>query len=712
MDEHFVNYTQLFAKNVKDLADQIGDESNSFVRTSAKWLGYELDDEQFIDGQGDKGLDFWFSSNDVFDLFQVKSHDQVDSELNLEPFGRDGVADIKRIIELLKMEVAPETSSKKLQDFFKVWRMRTSTRRGTNEPEPIRANVYLIVISEGLTVPAMEEFVKLQSGENSFFMENLKIEVNIHLVTIRTLVEARWREVNQEWRDSSGHKRNTIDLTPEMSGSGDALWIPGHNSAVFYTKALDLVHAMSEFGYQIFEPNVRAHIGKSTVNAAIRKSLSQSKSRKDFRFLNNGVTLVCKSFSKPTDNRHHFTVVEPGIINGLQTVVSLHDAYLELSNSEQKHFEEHCYVLIRVLTENAVPDISKVVIATNTQNPMQARNLKSNNEEQVLYEKLFAELGWFYERKQGSWDAYSGDPQRWRSLSKFKKSDFAFGELGTVGRKKYRRIDNEDLAQAWLAFIGLSDEAVHRKREIFENEDLYQLTFLLRAKSHSYLSDSSRFDLRDLKSSSTAEAPDPQLLLVAYLAQQFASIVPVSSRQAREDAIDRLRLNRNDPKENIDVKLIEDAEYNRARVVNGMSYLFVEIFGFVLFKSLSGKVSPLAARILKTRSFSELVRLGDLPAIDPIRKGEFGPDDIVALVYHAFVHVIDQLLGGAWKESYLSASPKSRFNYSKSTRERFAKQFDELDSFMTRTQLTVPWATHIPAKTGLYRYIREQLTVI
>lgn len=168
MDEHFLNYTQLFAKNVKDLADQNGDESNSFVRVSAKWLGYELDDDQFIDGQGDKGLDFWFSSNDVFDLFQVKSHEQVQNELILEPFGRDGVGDIKRILELLKMETPPETASRKLVDFFKVWRMRTSTRRGSAEPEPIRANIYLVVISEGLSEPAAEEFEQFCVADNSF----------------------------------------------------------------------------------------------------------------------------------------------------------------------------------------------------------------------------------------------------------------------------------------------------------------------------------------------------------------------------------------------------------------------------------------------------------------------------------------------------------------------------------------------------------------
>src|SRR6266536_3323837 len=54
----------------------------------------------------------------------------------------------------------------------------------------------------------------------------------------------------------------------------------------------------------------------------------------------------------------------------------------------------------------AVADYKELVKSTNNQNPMQPRNLRSNDPEQVYYETLFADLNWFYERKEGAWKAY------------------------------------------------------------------------------------------------------------------------------------------------------------------------------------------------------------------------------------------------------------------------------------------------------------------
>jgi hypothetical protein len=699
---HQSNFAQLLANQILEVSENTIDEASAFVRVAADWLGYQLEDDFFVDGAGDKGVDFWFHSDDGFDFFQVKSHQIKENSLDLTPMGNSGVNDLRRILEFLKSDEIPQTANKKVQDLIKTWKMALATKSLGEEPEPIKINLYLVIFAESLTPPAFEEFSQLKKLKNDFSVKNIPIEVGIHLHTIEALIDNRWRETNQEWRDKNGNKRNTINLRPELNKLDLPQWIPGHNSAVFYCKGIDLVTALADFGYQVFEPNVRAHINKSKVNAAIRKSLAHSSGRKQFRYLNNGVTLICKSFSKPSENRSSFSIVEPGIINGLQTVVSLHDAYLELSHEDQTHFEENCYVLLRLMNESAVQNVNKVVVATNTQNPMQARNLKSNTEEQVLFEKLFAELGWFYERKQGAWDAYSGDPHRWRSLSKYKKNSFAYTDYTGKTKNKYRKIDNENLAQSWLAFIGLSDEAVHKKREIFENEELYQLSFLLRPQIHAAESDKNTFDWREVKNNSLSEAPDSQLLLVAKLAQEFASIVPISSKQAREDAIDRLKINRNDPKENIDVQLISDSEYIRARVINGMSYLFVDIFGYVLFRAFSAKIYSYGNKILKTDSFHQLAKHGFLEKIDDIRKGTINSNDVLAVIYHAFVHIIDQLLGGAWKESYLSASPKSRFNYRRETRERFLKSLNELDDFMKRTQLTSPWAVHIPSKTGIY----------
>src|SRR6185295_14033931 len=109
-----------------------------------------------------------------------------------------------------------------------------------------------------------------------------------------------------------------------------------------------------------------------------------------------------------------------------------------------------------LLFNSAVDDITRVVKATNNQNPMKPRNLMSNTTEQLDYAKIFAhELGWFYEAKEGAWDAFEKDHKRWRPRLNKHPKDFRI-----LDSRKIRRIDNEDLAQIWLAFIGFAHESV------------------------------------------------------------------------------------------------------------------------------------------------------------------------------------------------------------------------------------------------------------
>jgi hypothetical protein len=81
------------------------------------------------------------------------------------------------------------------------------------------------------------------------------------------------------------------------------------------------------------------------VNEAIRESVRHSRSRKDFRFLNNGVTIICKSYDLPRGGRREFIVHYPGIVNGLQTVIALYNASKDLSEQEKDDFKQNCSVL-------------------------------------------------------------------------------------------------------------------------------------------------------------------------------------------------------------------------------------------------------------------------------------------------------------------------------------------------------------------------------
>ncbi|MFX0196879.1 MAG: AIPR family protein [Candidatus Hodarchaeota archaeon] len=527
----------------------------------------------------------------------------------------------------------------------------------------------------------------------------MKIQFRPALYTLDTLIDERWREQNREWRDKEGKHQKSIDLHPY-----DGDWVGAKQDVVFYCPAIDLVNAYEDFGYQIFEPNVRAHIRKSRVNAAIEESVKRRASRREFRLLNNGVTITCSGYSKPTDNRPSFRVREPGIVNGLQTVVALHTGYKFLSHSEKVDFEESCYVLVRLLQRNAVRDIGKVVLATNTQNTMQPRNLTSNRSEQLFFEQLFAERGWFYERKQGAWDAFSADPGRWRTLQNKKPQHFK-ASAGR-GRPKYKRVDNEDLAQTWLAFAGFSREAADLKRELFE-EKWYEFIFLRRLPNHASEYD---YSFEKATAESLVEAPDVNLMLLSWLAREMARAAAPSAKKNRDAAIQRLDLDRSKlTREEIEVALARDYEYTIGQVLRGASLLFVELLGYVLYRSL-GNPHTHGATILAGGIAKKLKEEFDLESVvSMLESDDFEPDDTIAVIWKAFLYIVENLAYGPWGDSYRAAPVKFRFLLSQETRRRFTVEFDRVDEFLQRREVPRAWAAGISERQGLYGFISSSL---
>lgn len=386
-------------------------------------------------------------------------------------------------------------------------------------------------------------------------------------------------------------------------------------------------------------------------------------------------------------------------------MVALHEAYNELSNSpeDQQHLEDKCYVLVRLLRENAVRDVNQVVLASNTQNPMQARNLRSNTPEQVMYERLFAQLGWFYERKQGAWDAFSADEKRWRTLSNFRKLQF----IDTKdGKRRERRVDNELLAQTWLSFIGFSNEAVHQKRFIFEDDDLYRLSFLYRTPRHAA---QFNFQVSVVQDEWIAEGPPCPLMLASYLARQFAKEVTLSTRENLDRTCERLGIVPNEiPKEELDVTLANDADYMFEQILSGMSYVFVEFLGYILYQAFGEHVHDIGFHLLRNGSFEYLKNTNDFQSVvQQVRNEDSKPHDSLVVAWFAFRHTMRNLVAGPWRQSYQAARNRTRFNHSIDTRKQVYNQLIELDKFMCKTQLTYLWASSIPAEKGLFRYFYD-----
>ena len=704
---HKRNYLLELASAIREETSERGlaNAGLGFNRVAAGWLGYDLDDSNFVDGAGDRGIDFWFESDSGFDIFQCKSHELTESgDVDLSSFDNDGVLDLGRVKLFLESDNPIESQNEALKKFRHAWEHAVSSRRTAKEPEPISVNLRLVLLGEGLTGQAQIEFDDFcASLTKAHSVGNVPLEYRASLCTVDQLLEGRWRLENREWRDSKGAKKETVDLHPEKID--EALLKKG--SAVFYCDAVDLVRAYQEFGYQLFEPNVRCNITQSKVNAAIRESVRHRITRDEFRFLNNGVTIICQSFQKPSSNRPYFRVTKPGVVNGLQTVFALHEAYNELSQADKIHFETNCQVLVRLLPEDSLRDVNRLVRATNTQNPMQARNLRSNNTEQVQFERLFAELGWFYERKQGAWEAFAADPRRWRTLQNKNRAHFQV--QSTAGRPKMRRVDNEALAQTWLSFTGFSEEAVQSRRQIFEADEWYDFIFQHIPKRHGF---DLNHKLDDARQECLNQAPPPALMLASYLSREFARKTAPTPKENRDQAIKRLRIDTTStPKERVQEILNDDTDFLLGQVLYGMSFEFVELLGFILYKVLDTEISIIGPKILSNESFSMLSQQLDFDSVrKKVLENQCGEKDILSVMWWVFRHLVDEMLGGAWRSGYLSARNRTRFIHSPETRKRLEQGALQLHQFTQRTQLTRPWAVGIKPGKGLFGFVRDALT--
>ena len=328
--------------------------------------------------------------------------------------------------------------------------------------------------------------------------------------------------------------------------------------------------------------------------------------RREFRHLNNGITLICNGWTKKQQNGklQSFQIRKPGVVNGLQTVKSLHDAFRRLSQDDQMDFRDNCLVLCRLHQEGAVKRPEQLVKATNNQNPMKPRNLRSNDPEQVAFETLFASLGWFYERKQGAWDAFKADPKAWRGLSGKKPESF----MAAV--KRYRVVDNDNVGQNWLAFIGFSTEAINEKRTIFDRDEYYGLIFLKKTARHGF---DYGFKLnQDSKVWPEAEngSADPLAMLTAYLCREAANDLALSRRENRETSVSRLGLSAKTRDEQ-DRALDLEPEYQKQKILRGMLTLFSEFVGFVTFRSLEDRFHENLGKLLANGSLAEVARTLD-----------------------------------------------------------------------------------------------------
>jgi hypothetical protein len=155
-------------------------------------------------------------------------------------------------------------------------------------------------------------------------------------------------------------------------------------------------------GDLLLERNVRRFLGLqgNRVNQGIEHTLKTEAERGNFYFYNNGITLLCNKFTYNALQGENYQVRVDGlqVINGGQTCKTIQSTLAALAGIDAGM--EKAFVLVRLyqLPSESADLVRSIIYATNSQNPVDLRDLRSNDPKQKSLETSIRDLGFSYHR--------------------------------------------------------------------------------------------------------------------------------------------------------------------------------------------------------------------------------------------------------------------------------------------------------------------------
>lgn len=155
-------------------------------------------------------------------------------------------------------------------------------------------------------------------------------------------------------------------------------------------------------GDNLLNRNIRNYLGLNSnrINTEIQNTLIGEK-RDNFYFYNNGITMICSKFANNElqETNWKVRIDDLQIINGGQTCKTIQRTVKDNPNIDYSN----AYVLVRLYElsgEGMDSLITDITVATNSQNPVDLRDLRANDDLQKRLETAVSELGYTYKRKK------------------------------------------------------------------------------------------------------------------------------------------------------------------------------------------------------------------------------------------------------------------------------------------------------------------------
>ena len=245
----------------------------------------------------------------------------------------------------------------------------------------------------------------------------------------------KWNQIGQQLIDQAGfggqvdwehvNQDTLIGLLQATQPVNDSIVLTGEAMIenFDYRRALiakmpvtEIAALFNRHGDRLLERNIRRYLGMSgnRVNENICNTLKDGNERRNFYFYNNGITFICTKFSHNQLQARNWQVRVEGlqVINGGQTCKTIQSALSETAGGLEDLGTATVLIRLYELPGEEQDLVRNITYATNSQNPVDLRDLRSNDARQRQLEASMDALGFAYRRHRGD------IPARVKSMSR------------------------------------------------------------------------------------------------------------------------------------------------------------------------------------------------------------------------------------------------------------------------------------------------------
>ncbi|MBF0098001.1 MAG: AIPR family protein [Magnetococcales bacterium] len=369
-----------------DIRQQAGDELKVTDEVKLKSLAFvfllvrtllDLSDEETFDclteGGGDFGVDAMHLSEErdgefTVSLFQAKYKQSMEGNANFPESG------IKDLIHAVRYLFDPSTVLESVNDRLKakIEEVRSLIRDG------YIPQVRALACNNGLKWNDAAEEEITRSGFGN---------------------QVTWEHINHDRLVIILQAAKPVNDSLRLSGKAIVEDFNFSRVLVGRMAVTEIAALIERHGERLLERNIRRYLGLqgNRVNEGIRATL-QGEESSNFYFYNNGITLICEKFSYNALQAGDYQVKVENlqIINGGQTCMTIFKTLKESALSPDAH------VLVRLyqLSDDNDEQVRRITFATNSQNPVDLRDLRSNDDRQRRLQTDMEQLGYNYQRKR------------------------------------------------------------------------------------------------------------------------------------------------------------------------------------------------------------------------------------------------------------------------------------------------------------------------